>query len=300
MPLISIILPVFNAETTIAETIHSVLAQTLIDFELLIINDGSTDATLDIISTIDDPRINIFTFPNSGVVKSRNRGLEKASGELISFIDADDLWTPNKLERQWHALQANSNASVAYSWTNYINASGKFVREGWHSQADGDVYAELAKNCFIENGSNILFRRLILSEIDGFDDSLLMCEDWDFYLRLAEKFQFVCVPEPQILYRISPQSRSNNLLQMERDGLEVLRRTFARSPKRLQTVRTQSIRNYYHYLIYRALGDAKSQKQSWVALQILVRGIFTSPGLFWTIPKSKILQVMQVLVCHPG
>jgi glycosyltransferase involved in cell wall biosynthesis len=100
MPTISVIIPVYNGEKTIKQTVESVLNQTFRDFELLIINDGSQDATLEIIQAINDERIQVFSYQNSGVSASRNRALTKAKGEFISFIDADDLWTPNKLELQ--------------------------------------------------------------------------------------------------------------------------------------------------------------------------------------------------------
>src|SRR3712207_3352824 len=114
MPLISVIIPVYNGEKTIQETIESVLNQTFPSFELIVINDGSHDSTLDIVSSIKDPRIKVFSYPNAGLSASRNRGISVACGEYVSFIDADDLWTPDKLEAQYKALQANPQAAVAY------------------------------------------------------------------------------------------------------------------------------------------------------------------------------------------
>jgi glycosyltransferase involved in cell wall biosynthesis len=120
MPLISVIIPVYNGEKTIKETIEAVLNQTFSDFELIVINDGSQDSTLDIVSSIQEARIKVFSYPNAGQAISRNRGLSHACGEFIAFLDADDLWTPDKLEAQLKALQANPQAGVAYSWTAWI------------------------------------------------------------------------------------------------------------------------------------------------------------------------------------
>jgi len=94
MPTISVVIPAYNSEKTIKETIDSVLNQTYSDLELIVVNDGSTDATLDVILTIDDSRIKVFSHPNSGAPVSRNRGLAESKGQYISFLDADDLWTP--------------------------------------------------------------------------------------------------------------------------------------------------------------------------------------------------------------
>src|SRR5574338_867068 len=123
MPTISVILPVYNGEKTIQETIESVLQQTFEDFELIIINDGSQDATLHQVSTLSDARIKVFSYPNAGVSASRNRGIAQAEGEYIAFIDADDLWTPDKLGAQFKTLQTNPQVAVAYSWTNWIDES---------------------------------------------------------------------------------------------------------------------------------------------------------------------------------
>ncbi|MFM6395643.1 glycosyltransferase family 2 protein [Planktothrix sp.] len=158
MPLISVVIPTYNAEKTIEETIHSVLNQTVSDLELIVVNDGSTDSTLEIISKFTDPRLKVFSYPHSGANSARNRGLEQASGEYISFIDADDLWTPDKLELQLKVLQENPEAKVAYSWTDCIDESSQFLRRGGHVTVNGDVYLHLLVANFLENGSNPLMR----------------------------------------------------------------------------------------------------------------------------------------------
>ncbi|NER48248.1 MAG: glycosyltransferase family 2 protein [Symploca sp. SIO1A3] len=126
MPTISVIIPAYNAQKTIQETINSVLNQTFSDFELIVINDGSQDSTLEIVSSISDRRMRVYSYPNAGPQKSRNRGIAQATGEYVSFLDADDLWRADKLEAQLQALQGNSQAAVAYSWTDYINESGQY------------------------------------------------------------------------------------------------------------------------------------------------------------------------------
>src|SRR5919199_5480676 len=107
MPLISVVIPAYNSEKTIQETIKSVLKQSFKNLELIVIDDGSKDSTFDIVSSFSDSRLRVFSYLNAGVSASRNRGLAKAAGEFISFLDADDLWTPDKLEAQLKALEAN-------------------------------------------------------------------------------------------------------------------------------------------------------------------------------------------------
>ncbi|MEO1184545.1 MAG: glycosyltransferase [Cyanobacteria bacterium J06636_27] len=201
MPLISVIVPVYNGEKTIKETIESVLNQTFSNLELIIIDDGSQDSTLKVISDIKDSRLKVFSYKNAGVAISRNRGIKKSVGEFIAFLDADDLWTSDKLEVQLEALQSKPQAALAYSWVDYINAEGEFLHNGNHITINGNAYKQMLVENVLENGSNPLVRREALIYVGGFNQSLTPAEDWDMWLRLAACYDFVTVPYPQILYR---------------------------------------------------------------------------------------------------
>jgi glycosyltransferase involved in cell wall biosynthesis len=269
MPNISVIIPAYNSEKTIKTTIESVLNQTFADFELIIINDGSQDSTLDIISQFQDSRIKVFSFNNSGGNVSRNRGLNHAVGEFVSFLDADDIWTADKLEIQLKALWENSQAAVAYSWTDYINENGEFVVSGTHINVNGDVYENLLLTNFLENGSNPLIRREALSELGGFDKSLSAAQDWDMWLRLACKFDFVCIPTVQILYRISANSVSSNLVRQEKACLQVLERAYQTRPSALKDNWNISLANLYKYLTCKALQRPFNRQKSLAAAKFL-------------------------------
>ena len=125
------------------------MKQTFQDLELIVINDGSQDATLEVLSSIQDPRLRILSYSNAGLASSRNRGITEATGEYISFLDADDLWTPDKLEAQLQALQEHPEAAVAYSWTDYIDQSSQFLHSGRHITINGNVYQNLLVNNFL-------------------------------------------------------------------------------------------------------------------------------------------------------
>ena len=173
---ISVIIPVYNGENTIKETIESVLKQTFTNFELIIINADSTDKTLSIISQIKDERVKVFSYPKANVAVNRNRGFKHATGEYITFLDADDLWTSDKLADQYKALQENPQAAVAYSWTNCIDEHGKYLRKAAHENWNGDVYSKLLIDDFIGSGSNVMIRRDALIAVDGFDIAIgILC-----------------------------------------------------------------------------------------------------------------------------
>ena len=253
MPVISVIIPVYNGEKTIRETVTSVLNQTFSDLELIIINDGSTDSTLDIVNSINDPRLKVFSYPKTNQSASRNRGISHARGEYIAFIDADDLWTPDKIEAQYQALQDNPESAVAYSWTDCIDESSQFLRPGSHKTVNGDVYPYLLVVNFLENGSNPLIHRESFAEVGGFDQSLLGGQDRDLYIRLAAHYHFVAVPLVQVFYRMSPNSISSQILRQEKQCVAVIEKAFLQAPPSLQHLKKQSLAKIYKYFIDRAL-----------------------------------------------
>ncbi len=286
-PTISVIVPAYNSEKTIKSTIESVLKQTFLNLELIVINDGSKDSTLEVVSQIKDSRLKIFSFENTGGNVSRNRGLNYACGEFVSFLDADDIWTEEKLEYQLKALQDNPQASVAYSWTNCIDEESQFLRRGSYITATGDVYAQLLLVNFLESGSNPLIRREALNIIGGFDESLLAGQDWDIYLRLAAQYQFVCVPSAQILYRISSHSLSTNVVRQEAACLTVIERAFNQAPQHLLYLKNSSLANLYKYLLYKALDGSPARGKSLVAIKFLVKTIRYDPSWLRTFVYLK-------------
>lgn len=245
--LISVIIPAYNSEKTIVETINSVLQQSYTNFELIVINDGSSDRTLELLQTIQDSRIKIFSYPNGGVSRARNRGIAKATGEYISFLDADDRWTPDKLKLQWTTLQQFPQAALAYSWV-YFESESQLSYADKSSYFTGNVYPELLIKNFLHTASNPLIRRDIIDSLGVFDPELKTCEDWEFYLRIAAQKEFILVPKVQIIYRQSTTSLTSNIQQIARDHQLVIERAFAVAPQQLQHLKRQSLAWSYKYL----------------------------------------------------
>ncbi|WP_071515816.1 glycosyltransferase [Geitlerinema sp. PCC 9228] len=273
-PTVSVVVPVYNGEQTIQETIESILHQTFSDFEILVINDGSNDSTLDILSKIQQPKLKVFSYPNAGLSASRNRGVRQAKGDYISFIDADDLWTEDKLEKQLKALQENPNASVAYSWTNWIDGKGNFLRSGGYIHAEGDVFLDLLKRDFVESGSNVLVKTKAILEVGDFDESLNAVEDWDMWLRLAERYSFVCVPLPQILYRVSSTSMSADVWKMEKASFRAIEKACQNTSRKItKDLKAQIFGERYRYLTIKALDGYPDRKKGLTALNFLVKAI---------------------------
>ncbi len=279
MPLISVIIPAYNAEKTITETIESVLNQTFSDFEIVAIDDGSTDATLETMENVHDPRIRLFSQVNSGAQQTRNRGLANAVGDYVAFLDADDLWTADKLEAQLNTLQASADAAVAYSWTDFIDGSGQVLRHGRRITVNGNALEKMLVSNFLESGSNPLIRRQALLDVGGFDESLSAAQDWDLYLRLAAKYPFVTVPRSQILYRISSHSISANVARMEKTCLKIIETAFSQAPEPLQPLKKKSLAYLYRYLTFQALDRPEDRKKALLAVRYLWLAIQYDPAL---------------------
>jgi glycosyltransferase involved in cell wall biosynthesis len=276
MPLISVVVPAYNAEKTIKATVDSVLNQSFSDLELIVVNDGSKDSTLDILSDIKDSRLKVFSHSNSGPQISRNRGIQEATGEYISFLDADDLWTSDKLESQFNTLQANPEAAVAYSWTDWIDESDRFLRRGTHISATGDVFAKLLLIDFVESGSNPLIRRHALDAVGNFDESLVGGQDWDMWLRLAAKFP-------------NSNSWSNNVERQEIGFKRVIEKALSEAPDSVKRYQKDIISNRYKCLIVDALERPAGRKRALTTARFLWIALKNDPSLIQARVLAKVV-----------
>lgn len=188
---------------------------------------------------------------------------------------------------QFKALIAHPQASVAYSWTDYIDANDNFVVSGTHTTKNGDVYNDLLINNFLENGSNPLICKEALIELGGFDESLKAAQDWDMWLRLANQCEFVTVPKVQILYRISENSTSSNLDRQEKACLAVIERAYKSRQSIDKEVLNASFANLYKYLTCRALLMPYSRKKALTAAKFLHR--------YFIYDKSRLQRLKFVL-----
>lgn len=303
MPTISVIIPAYNAQATIVKTIESIRKQTFRDLEIIIINDGSTDRTLEIVNKIKDSRIKMFNYPNGGVAVARNRGISHAQGEYIAFLDADDFWTIDKLELQLQALNQNPQAGVAYSWTYFWEGENNkcFPSESIYHQ--GNVYSQLLVNNFLHHGSNPLIRRQAIDSVGFFNPNFPHCADWDYSLRLAAKWNFVVVTKHQIYYRQSSHSMTSKISQIEKQLSEMLAQTYNRVPQKLQHLKRQSQAWIYQYCTQQYLyhgSDASSIKDAmsylWQAIRFyppILGQKYTHSLIKWIIKKSLKLALLK-------
>lgn len=231
-PKVSVIIPVYNAEKFIKETIESVLGQTCQDFEIVIVDDGSTDKSAETIKSLDDKRI-IYTYQkNHGVSAARNKGILESDGEYIALLDHDDLWLPEKLERQVPILESNSNVGLVYSDCYIIDLNGHILKRNFkdHRPHQGKVLADLFLDNFIPC-LTALIRKNILGSIGLFNPELSIAEEYDLFLRIAEVCEVDFVDLPLAKYRLHETNFSKNAVQGNKEENTVVKTFLKRHPE---------------------------------------------------------------------
>ena len=212
VPRVSIIIPTFNRAGTIAKSVESVLNQSFSDFELIIVDDGSTDNTEGVVKSLADDRIRyIRQKTNSGGCAARNLGIQQARASLIAFQDSDDVWMPDKLSKQLMALDdPASSAGVVYSGFLHIRGDkSMYLPDSRIDQKDGWIHDQLITGNFVALPS-VMVRSECLDQSGLFDESLSRLQDWDLFLRLSKVCEFKCIDEPLVKAYYSTDSISSN------------------------------------------------------------------------------------------
>ncbi len=252
MPKVSVVIPAYNAMTYLPETLESVLRQTFTDFEVLIINDGSSDHIVQWASELVDSRIRLISQENQGLSGARNTGIAQAQGEYIAFLDADDLWEQTKLEKQVRCLEDNPEVGLVHAWMLLVDEQGKFTGRVMPSYAEGDVWKQLAEKNVIACPS-VIVRRCCFEKVGVFDQSLHSLEDWEMWIRIATSYPFAVIKEPLAYYRQLPNSMSKNCQVMEQSFHTVIERTFRSAPLELQYLKNRSYGHANLCLAWKAL-----------------------------------------------
>ena len=215
--MISVYITSYNKENYLEQAIESVLAQSLQSQDIVIVDDASSDSSRDIIDAYKSRyphRINaIFNEQNLGISKTRNIALEQCKGDIVTFLDGDDFFYPNKLELEYKQLIKSQNTQVVYSNFNYLNESGKitgsFAKET-EDPATGDIFINTyTRNYNVQSGSNYIYEMFYKNcafEIGLYDTNIKIWEDWDFRIRMSKIFRYGYCSKINSVYRQLPDS----------------------------------------------------------------------------------------------
>lgn len=234
-PAISIVTPCYNAAAFVREGVESVLAQTFTDFELIVVNDGSSDDSLAILKTINDPRLVLIDQPNSGVMAARNHGIRIARGTYLAFLDADDGWREDFLEKMHSALAARPDAALAYCGWQNIGLPGArsnpFVPPDYENEGKAEALLYACRWPI----HAVLVKRALVVEVGAFDETIHTAEDYWLWLRIAPHNPIVRVPEVMsyYLHHGNQRSTAKNSLHKALDRWHIRRTFIKRYPEKV-------------------------------------------------------------------
>ncbi|NJK40775.1 MAG: glycosyltransferase family 2 protein [Acaryochloridaceae cyanobacterium SU_2_1] len=250
MTKVSIIIPAYNAMDYLPETMSSVLEQSFDDFDIVVVNDGSTDNIEDWLIQFDTSQIQIITQRNQGLAAARNTGIKNSTGEYLAFLDADDLWSLTKLERQVELLDKNPEVGLVYTWVANINEESQRTGRVLRHEIEGDVWRSLIIHNFVECGSVPMVRRCCFETCGLFDTELgSFLEDWDMWLRIASYYSFGVVKEPLVSYRQHATSASKNWAAMTRSFEILINKAFMSQSAELEALKRQSYGHFYLFCL---------------------------------------------------
>jgi glycosyltransferase involved in cell wall biosynthesis len=208
--LVSILISSFNSEKYIKEAVDSALAQTYPNLEVVVIDAASTDRTPEIMKTYSDPRVRFLEHGYEPIVKTRNELIKAAKGDYLTFLDSDDIYLPDRVAREADFLEKNAEYGAVYCDLRYFfdGHPEKLYRHQYYFPS-GDLLSELLPRMFITN-TTFMFRRSILEKVPGYDESLGLVEDWDFFLKLSHAgVRIAFLPEDLVRYRLRWDSHTN-------------------------------------------------------------------------------------------
>jgi glycosyltransferase involved in cell wall biosynthesis len=203
VPAVSVIMPAYNRADLIAESIGSVLAQTRGDFELIVVDDGSTDDTVSVVQRFDNPRVRIVRGSHGGIAAASNLGIRSARGRYLARLGSDDLWDPRMLETQLRRAERDPSVGVVYAMARIVDAHGKprDATWGYAPRFPGDMLCSLLYDDCVCDITTLARTDLVIAA-GGYDESLTANVDWDLWLRLARLTQFAFTPEVLAFARI--------------------------------------------------------------------------------------------------
>jgi glycosyltransferase involved in cell wall biosynthesis len=291
---ISVIIPAYNVADFVREAVDSALAQTRLDIEVIVVDDGSTDGSADTLGDLDDPRLRVIRENHGGSAAARNAGLRLASGELVAFLDADDRWAPQNLERQSAFLENYPEVDMTFGHSLVVDEAGHSL--GFKSSScDGLVsLSQLLRTNEIGNGSCLLLRREALDRAGWFDVKLTACVDIDVWMRVASlrPNNVVAIPEVLTFYRRRKNQISSDWRRMEAGYLQLLERLRRVAPLEVQREEYRSRAGRYRY--YARL--ARESGEAGAAARLLATAFCWAP--LWLLCDSRTWLIGTAVVCQ--
>ncbi len=263
-PLVSVIIPTYNRAHLLPRAITSVLSQTLKDFELIIVDDGSTDNTREVVESFQkkDKRIRYIWQENSGgPAKPKNMGIKNSRGKYIGFLDDDDEWLPEKLKKQLKVFEQSKNLGIVGCSAFYVDSNTKKTRINKIKRREDKNYSiDFLKGTFLGSSSSIVIPMYIFNNIGLYDESFSVADDWDLYLRIIQKYDFESIDDPLFNYYIHGDNISgiDNASTMAEENIKIISKNKEKYERNLRI--KSNILSSAGFL-YAMAGDKKNAKK---------------------------------------
>lgn len=307
-PKVSVIMPVYNVEDYVADSVQSVLQQTYKNFELLIIDDESPDRSIEICKQFEDPRITIIRQKNRGLAGARNTGIRHATGEVLAFLDSDDLWAAQKLEKHIAHLQQNPLVGVSFCRSAFIDAQGKPTSYYQMPKLQGITSPLLLCRNPVGNGSAPVVRREVMEgirfqmnlygEVEDFyfDDRLRRSEDIECWIRISilTNWQIEGIPEALTLYRVNATGLSADIPKQLESWEAVIAKTRTYAPELVDRWAPAARAYQLRYLARRAVFLEDSR----MAINFAHRAIKTYWRILITEPRRTVMTLAAAYLLH--
>lgn len=248
-PLVSVIVPNYNYERYLREAIDSALAQTYPHIEIIVVDDGSQDNSREILKSYGD-KIRTFVQQNAGVSAARNNGVKNCSGKYVAFLDADDVWLPQKIEKQVELFEREKDLGLVHVGVEEFDANGNTLKKRLEGMS-GDVSQEFLlfeRPVVLGGGSGLMLPREVFDEVGGFDLNLQTSADWDLFYRVSRNYKLGFVPEVLLRYRMHGSNMHGNIERMEREMLYGFEKAFRENLSDLQSIKRKAYGNLHKTL----------------------------------------------------
>jgi glycosyltransferase involved in cell wall biosynthesis len=303
LPTVSVIMPVYNVQDYVAEAIESVLAQGFSDFELIIVDDGGTDRSMEICAQFSDPRIRIVHQVNRGLAGARNTGIAKARGRYIALLDSDDAWTPDKLELHVAHLDGAPQLGASYSGAELIDKASRRLGIQQRPKRGAATARDVFCGRAIMNGSTPVFRRDMLNDIARpdpvtgrtryFDESLRRSEDVECWTRLAvtSTYGFEALPQMLTFYRINASGLSADVIRQLNSWDQVYASIARIAPDFIAAHGREARGRELRYLARRCV----QLRDRGLALTLAMEALAHCPSLLWREPVKTLTTLAACL-----
>jgi glycosyltransferase involved in cell wall biosynthesis len=273
---ISVVIPTYNHGTFVRHALASVLGQTVPASEVIVVDDGSTDDTAAVLRTYDNGRVRVIRQANRGVAAARNAGAATATGDLVAFLDSDDVWMPAKLESQVSRFVAAPELGLVHCGLDEVDGRDRLIRrrldgmEGWVAEE----MLLFRRGVIFGAGSTAMVSSVAFRAVGGFDERLSTAADWDFCYRIARRYPIGFVKEALVRYRLHGLTMHMNVRAMERDMLRGYAKAFSEGDPALRKLRRRAYGKLHSVLAgsYLEVGEYRA------GISHAVKSVVWTPG----------------------